>query len=97
MHAKNDATGPRELLYVAQAPCEPLVAYLQSHGWNVSIGRLAAHAPKLLKLGTPTAGIVDMTNYSVRELAALEPALRHQLAGWIALTDETSPSPPCGT
>jgi DNA-binding NtrC family response regulator len=89
MQAKNDATGLRELLYVAQAPCLPLVAYLQSHGWNVSIGRLAAHAPKLLKLGTPTAGIVDMTNYSVRELAALEPALRHQQAGWIALTDES--------
>jgi DNA-binding NtrC family response regulator len=78
----------RELLYIAQAPCASLVDYLQGRGWNVSVGRLAAHAPKLLKLDTPTAGIVDMANYSVRELAALEPALRHQQAGWIALTDE---------
>jgi DNA-binding NtrC family response regulator len=83
-----DLPGGRELLYIAQAPCLALIVYLQNRGWNVSVGRLAAHAPKLLKLDTPTAGIVDMANYSVRELAALEPALRHQHAGWIALTDQ---------
>ncbi len=45
-------------------------------------------ASDCLKTDTPIAGIVDMASFSARELAALEPALRHQRAGWIALTDD---------
>jgi DNA-binding NtrC family response regulator len=77
----------RNLLYIAQAPNEPLVAYLKSLGWKLHAGTLAAQA-SVLKTNTPVAGIVDMTSFSARDLAALEPALRHQRAGWIALTDD---------
>ena len=82
------ASAVRNLLYIAQAPNETLVTYLKSLGWRVSAGPLATQA-SVLKTDTPVAGIVDMTSFSARELAALEPALRHQRAGWIALTDDT--------
>jgi DNA-binding NtrC family response regulator len=78
----------RDLVYLAQTPNQPLIAYLKSRGWRVSAGTLTANAG-VLKTDTPVAGIVDMTGFSARELTALEPALRHQHAGWIALTDTT--------
>ena len=82
------APAVRNLLYLSQAPNEPLITYLKSLGWKVSAGTLATQA-SVLKTDTPVAGIVDMTSFSARDLAALEPALRHQRAGWIALTDDT--------
>ncbi|MGA7812937.1 sigma 54-interacting transcriptional regulator [Caballeronia sp.] len=78
----------RDLVYIAQAPCQPLIAYLKSHGWHVSVSSLGPQAPRLLKADRPTAGIVDMAGLSARELATLEPLLRHQQAGWIALADD---------
>ena len=81
------ASAVRNLLYVAQEPDQALVAYLKGLGWKVSAGTLATQA-NVLKTDTPVAGIVDMISFSARELAALEPALRHQRAGWIALTDD---------
>jgi len=81
------ASAVRNLLYVAQEPNQTLVAYLKGLGWKVSAGTLATQA-SVLKTDTPVAGIVDMTSFSARELTALEPALRHQRAGWIALTDD---------
>ena len=82
------APAVRQLLYIAQTPNQSLVAYLKSRGWKVLAGTLAANAC-VLKTDKPIAGIVDMAGFSARELAALEPALRHQKAGWIALTDDT--------
>jgi DNA-binding NtrC family response regulator len=78
----------RDLIYIAQVPCQPLIAYLKSHGWHVSVSGLGPQAPRLPKADRPTAGIVDMADLSARELAALEPLLRHQQAGWIALADD---------
>ncbi|MDN7177896.1 sigma-54 dependent transcriptional regulator [Caballeronia sp. SEWSISQ10-4 2] len=86
--ALHAAPAVRNLLYIAQAPNQTLVSYLKDRGWKVSAGTLATQA-SVLKTDTPVAGIVDMVGFSARELAALEPALRHQQAGWIALTDDT--------
>jgi len=86
--ASHAAPAVRNLLYIAQAPNQALVSYLKGRGWKVSAGTLATQA-SVLKTDTPIAGIVDMAGFSARELAALEPALRHQQAGWIALTDDT--------
>jgi len=82
------APAVRNLLYIAQTPNQALIAYLKGRGWKVSAGSLAANAG-VLKSGAPVAGIVDLTGFSARELTALEPALRQQQIGWIALTDTT--------
>lgn len=77
--------GEKALIYVARSPDEALVEHLAAHGWRVSIAQSAGEAMRLLPSDAPCSGILDLTRLGVRELAALEPSLRQQRIGWIAL------------
>ncbi len=77
----------RMLLYVARVPDTQLGAYLKSRGWDVATARTAPEATRLVKAEPTCAGIIDLTSFTARDLAALEAVLRLQQVGWIALTD----------
>ncbi|SEJ49838.1 sigma-54 dependent transcriptional regulator [Paraburkholderia diazotrophica] len=77
----------RTLLYVARAPDDALVEHLKSRGWNVLVARSAHEVGRLIKPATVCAGIADMASFAVRELPGLEPSLRAQQVGWIALAN----------
>lgn len=81
MHEKNT----RALIYVAQTPDDSLVAHLAGVGWNVLIARSASEAARYARPDLPYAGLIDVTRLAPRDLAALEPSLRQQHIGWIAL------------
>jgi DNA-binding NtrC family response regulator len=81
--ARNDRT----LLYVTRTADETLVAHLKSRGWSVLTARSAHEISRLLKPEAVCAGIVDMANFPLRDLATLEASLRQQQVGWIALAN----------
>ncbi|WP_436020918.1 sigma 54-interacting transcriptional regulator [Trinickia sp. LjRoot230] len=75
----------RELIYVAHAPDNTLVAHLAERGWNVLIARSPSEAARLTRTDRAYAGIIDITRLDARDFAALEPSLRQPQIGWIAL------------
>ena len=75
----------RTLIYVAQTPDDSLVAHLAGGGWNVLIARSASEAARYARPDLPYAGLIDVTRLAPRDLGALEPSLRQQHIGWIAL------------
>ncbi len=84
------ATEPERLLvYVARTPDGALTAYLKSRGWDLATARTAHEASRLMKPDAACAGIVDLTGFAARDLAALEAVLRLQQVGWIALADSS--------
>ncbi len=78
-------THERALLYVARAADEALVEHLTSSGWIVSVARAPSEVVQLTRPDLPSAGLIDITRLTLRELAALETSLRQQQIGWIAL------------
>ncbi|PTB18529.1 Fis family transcriptional regulator [Trinickia symbiotica] len=82
-----NVTHERALLYVARAADEALVEHLTSRGWNVSIAHSPSEAARLTKPDLPSAGLIDITRFTLRELSALETSLRQQQIGWIALAN----------
>ncbi|NRO97417.1 sigma-54-dependent Fis family transcriptional regulator [Paraburkholderia sp. NMBU_R16] len=83
MNEKNTRT----LIYVAQTPDDSLVSHLAGAGWNVLIARSASEAARYTRPDLPYAGLIDVTRLASRDLAALEPSLRQQHIGWIALAN----------
>jgi DNA-binding NtrC family response regulator len=77
----------RALIYVARIPDETLVEHLKSQGWSVRVARSPSETARLAKPELPSAGLIDMTRLSARDLTALEPSLRRQHIGWIALAN----------
>jgi DNA-binding NtrC family response regulator len=75
----------RTLLYVARTPDETLTAHLKSRGWHVMVARSAHEVARLVKPDVVCAGIVDLASFALRDLGGLEPSLRQQQIGWIAL------------
>jgi DNA-binding NtrC family response regulator len=82
-----NVTHERALLYVARAADEALVEHLTSRGWHVSIAHSPSEAARLTKPDLPSAGLIDITRFTLRELSALETSLRQQQIGWIALAN----------
>ncbi len=80
-------THQRALIYVARNPDEALAEHLESRGWNISIARSPSEAARAAKPDIPSAGIIDTTRLTGRDLVALEASLRQQQIGWIALSD----------
>ncbi|WP_186174290.1 VpsR-related response regulator, partial [Burkholderia gladioli] len=64
-----------------------LVAYLREQQWEVLCASSANDARKLENPAAAHAGIIDVDSFKTRDLAALEPLLRHKQIGWIALVD----------
>ncbi len=77
----------RPCLYLSRHPDPTLVAYLREQQWDVLCASSANDARRLGNPGVAHAGIVDLDSFKTGELAALEPILRHQRIGWIALVD----------
>ncbi|MEX3958135.1 Fis family sigma54 specific transcriptional regulator [Trinickia symbiotica] len=82
-----NVTHERALLYVARAADEALVEHLTSRGWKVSIAHSPSEAVRLTKPDLPSAGLIDITRFTLRELSTLETSLRQQQIGWIALAN----------
>ncbi|WP_232442223.1 VpsR-related response regulator, partial [Burkholderia ubonensis] len=79
----------RPLVYLSPCPDAALVAYLHERRWDVLRARSAHEAQRLVKPEIAHAGIVDLDGFTSRDIAMLEPILRHQQIGWIALADST--------
>nr|WP_269845312.1 sigma-54 dependent transcriptional regulator [Trinickia dabaoshanensis] len=75
----------RMLVYFSRTPDSSLVDQLKERGWNMTIVRSPADCARQIRLDVPYAGIVDLSRFSARELAALESSLRQPLVGWVAL------------
>ncbi|OJB09787.1 Fis family transcriptional regulator, partial [Burkholderia ubonensis] len=86
-HGHPDAVRP--LVYLSRHPDATLVAHLLERRWDVLHARSAHDAQRLVKPEAAHAGIVDLDGFVARDLPTLEPILRHQQIGWIALTDST--------
>ncbi|HWX12205.1 MAG TPA: sigma-54 dependent transcriptional regulator [Trinickia sp.] len=80
-------THERALIYVARNPDEALAGHLESRGWSISIARSPSEAVRATRSDIPSAGLVDTTRLTARDLAALEASLRQQQIGWIALAN----------
>jgi DNA-binding NtrC family response regulator len=80
-------THERALIYVARNPDEALAGHLESRGWSISIARSPNEAVRATRPDIPSAGLVDTTRFTGRDLAALEASLRQQQIGWIALAN----------
>jgi DNA-binding NtrC family response regulator len=78
-------THEKTLIYMARIPDEALVGHLKSQGWSISLAHSSSEAARIVKPDIPTAGLVDIGRFTVRDLAAFEPILRQQQIGWIAL------------
>ena len=78
-------TDARMLVYLSRVPDDALIAHLKSCGWTVSIARSSADCARIVRPDVPYAGIVDLSRFSAKELAALETGLRQPLVGWVAL------------
>ena len=78
-------TDARMLVYLSRLPDDALVAHLKSCGWTVSIARSSAECARIVRPDVPYAGIVDLSRFSAKELAAIETGLRQPLVGWVAL------------
>ncbi|WP_232457679.1 sigma-54 dependent transcriptional regulator [Burkholderia ubonensis] len=79
----------RPLVYLSPCPDAALVAHLLERRWDVLRARSAHEAQRLVKPEIAHAGIVDLDGFTSRDIATLEPILRHQQIGWIALADST--------
>ena len=77
----------RPLVYLSRRPDAALVAHLRERRWEVLCAKSAHDAQRLVKPELAHAGIVDLDGFAMRDIAALEPILRHQQIGWIALAD----------
>nr|WP_232457342.1 sigma-54 dependent transcriptional regulator [Burkholderia ubonensis] len=77
----------RSCIYVSRHPDTALVAHLSERHWNVQCAKSAHDARRLDNPGVAHAGIVDLDGFKARDLAALEPILRHKQIGWIALVN----------
>ncbi|WP_409071732.1 sigma-54 dependent transcriptional regulator [Burkholderia ubonensis] len=86
-HGHPDAVRP--LVYLSRHPDATLVAHLLERRWDVLHARSAHDAQRLVKPEAAHAGIVDLDGFVARDLPTLEPILRHQQIGWIALADST--------
>nr|WP_256260742.1 MULTISPECIES: sigma-54 dependent transcriptional regulator [Burkholderia] len=84
----------RPCLYVSRHPDPALVALLRERHWNVQCTKSAHDARRLENPGVARAGIVDLDGFKARDLAALEPILRHKQIGWIALVNAERLSEP---
>jgi DNA-binding NtrC family response regulator len=81
-----EAPHERSLVYVSRLPDETLAAHLHNRGWRVLWARCASDAARLLRPDTAFVGLVDITRFAAKDLAALEACLRQPQVGWIALT-----------
>nr|WP_275895768.1 sigma-54 dependent transcriptional regulator [Trinickia diaoshuihuensis] len=77
----------RMLVYFSRSPDANLVDQLKARGWTVTLARSPADCARLIRLDVPYAGIVDLSRFSAREVAALETCLRQPLVGWVALAN----------
>ncbi|KVA15411.1 Fis family transcriptional regulator [Burkholderia ubonensis] len=77
----------RPLVYLSRHPDAALVTHLRERRWDVQCAKSAHEAQRLVKPELAHAGIVDLDGFASRDIAALEPILRHQQIGWIALAD----------
>ncbi|MGN4074097.1 VpsR-related response regulator, partial [Burkholderia gladioli] len=77
----------RPCIYLSRLPDATLVAYLREQQWEVLCASSANDARKLENPAAAHAGIIDVDSFKTRDLAALEPLLRHKQIGWIALVD----------
>ncbi len=75
----------RLLVYLTRSPEDALIDYLKGQGWQVSIARTPTDCARVIRPEVPYAGIVDLSRFNARELAALETSLRQPLIGWVAL------------
>jgi DNA-binding NtrC family response regulator len=80
-------TYQKALIYVARNPDETLADHLKSCGWSISIARSPSEAARATRPDRPSAGIVDTTRLTGRDITALETSLRQQQIGWIALAN----------
>ncbi|KDB05914.1 sigma54 specific transcriptional regulator, Fis family [Burkholderia sp. lig30] len=91
--ARSDEAGPchllavRPLVYLSRRPDAALVGHLRERRWDVLCAKSAHDAQRLVKPDLAHAGIVDLDGFASRELTPLEPVLRHQQIGWVALAD----------
>nr|WP_080400374.1 sigma-54 dependent transcriptional regulator [Burkholderia ubonensis] len=74
-------------MYLSRHPDAALVTHLRERRWDVQCAKSAHEAQRLVKPELAHAGIVDLDGFASRDIAALEPILRHQQIGWIALAD----------
>lgn len=79
------AADERMLVYFSRTPDPDLVDQLKERGWTVSLARTPSDCARAIRLDVPCAGIVDLSRFNARELAALETALRQPLVAWVAL------------
>ncbi|WP_175964510.1 sigma-54 dependent transcriptional regulator [Burkholderia pyrrocinia] len=88
-HLREQTQSPpiRPCLYVSRHPDPALVALLRERHWNVQCTKSAHDARRLENPGVARAGIVDLDGFKARDLAVLEPILRHKQIGWIALVN----------
>nr|WP_230459343.1 sigma-54 dependent transcriptional regulator [Burkholderia ubonensis] len=90
-HSDGAGTGQlpavRPLVYLSRHPDAALVTHLRERRWDVQCAKSAHEAQRLVKPELAHAGIVDLDGFASRDIAALEPILRHQQIGWIALAD----------
>ncbi|KAF1057626.1 sigma-54 dependent transcriptional regulator [Burkholderia gladioli] len=77
----------RPCIYLSRLPDATLVAYLREQQWEVLCASSANDTRKLENPAAAHAGIIDVDSFKTRDLAALEPLLRHKQIGWIALVD----------
>ena len=91
--ARSDGAGTghllavRPLVYLSRRPDAALVTHLRERRWDVLPAKSAHDAQRLVKPDVAHAGIVDLDGFAARDLNALEPILRHQQIGWIALAN----------
>ncbi|CAN0619424.1 Sigma54 specific transcriptional regulator, Fis family [Burkholderia multivorans] len=91
--AHSDEAGPghllavRPLVYLSRRPDAALVGHLRERRWDVLCAKSAHDAQRLVKPDLAHAGIVDLDGFASRELSPLEPVLRHQQIGWVALAE----------